>query len=375
MAHILLPVLSLFAPLIPVEPQSKAERVPHDTIPPVKSTSQPLAAGYDPILHKVEEVDRLKVIPASTPASDAKSQVDIHRTRATENYNQGQYVSSIADWSMVIELEPKDPTAWCWRGNAWAAKGQYEEAIRDYTKAIELAPKSIEPLCIRGYVRCAKDDFENAIADYTKAHELEPTHPRPILGRGDAQFHRGELDKAIEDYTQVIKIHPLSDEAYRRRGGVRIIQHEFEKAAADFTKVLEFYPKDVSTLCWRGLAMYKCQEYAKSVADLEKAIGLDPKCAYALDSLTVHFSCCDELKLRDAKKAVEYGRKLVDLEPNVWSYRESLAIALAEAGNFQEAMEQQEIVLSDETLTEDEREYAEWAMSMYAEKKPLSGLR
>ena len=49
--------------------------------------------------------------------------------------------NAIADYSIGIELDPKDTKAYVDRGFSWEHKGNYDKAILDFNKAIALDPK------------------------------------------------------------------------------------------------------------------------------------------------------------------------------------------------------------------------------------------
>src|SRR4029077_16859301 len=58
------------------------------------------------------------------------------------------------------------------RGNAYSAKGDHDRAIADYTQVINLDPKSAIAYNNRGLAYRAKGDLDRAIADYNQAINL-----------------------------------------------------------------------------------------------------------------------------------------------------------------------------------------------------------
>ena len=61
--------------------------------------------------------------------------------RGVANKVLEKYSEAIADFTKVIELDPKNALAYYNRGAAKFALNKYSEAMADYTKAIELDPK------------------------------------------------------------------------------------------------------------------------------------------------------------------------------------------------------------------------------------------
>src|SRR5215467_10605119 len=74
------------------------------------------------------------------------------------------------------------------RGVTRGEKGDSDGAIADFTKVIELDPRNAGAYYNRGEARFRKDDPNGAIADFTKAIEIDPRYARAFSRRGDARF-------------------------------------------------------------------------------------------------------------------------------------------------------------------------------------------
>src|SRR5215207_2933712 len=70
--------------------------------------------------------------------------------------------------------EPKTPTEFNNRGNAWADKREFDKAIKDYDEAIRLDPKYADAFNNRGLAWAGKREFDKAIKDYDEAIRLDP---------------------------------------------------------------------------------------------------------------------------------------------------------------------------------------------------------
>jgi tetratricopeptide (TPR) repeat protein len=84
------------------------------------------------------------------------------------------YDETIADFTKVIEFNPKDAPAYNNRGLAYAkGKKQYKKAFADFNKAIGLDPDFAEAYDNRGIAyRVMDNDREKACADWRRACEL-----------------------------------------------------------------------------------------------------------------------------------------------------------------------------------------------------------
>ena len=57
-------------------------------------------------------------------------------------YNEKKYTEAIAEYSKVIEIDPKDSEAYYNRGVAYAKLGKYDLALADFEKTLELDPNN-----------------------------------------------------------------------------------------------------------------------------------------------------------------------------------------------------------------------------------------
>jgi tetratricopeptide (TPR) repeat protein len=74
--------------------------------------------------------------------------------------------SAIADYTEAIRLNPKDDSAFYFRGEAYRQKADYDRAIADYTEAIRLNPKDVfASYYARGGAYVDKGDYGHAISD------------------------------------------------------------------------------------------------------------------------------------------------------------------------------------------------------------------
>jgi tetratricopeptide (TPR) repeat protein len=199
-------------------------------------------------------------------------------SRATANYNNGEYDNAIADFTKAIELEPKyavrnrgttytmmknlirsDPTFTFYAGRAAAywAKGEHDSAIADYSKVINLEPKYPDAYTNRAKVYTAKGDLNSAGSDFSTAISL---------------------------FNTAIKLKPNSAILYNNRGNVYAAKGDYDLAIADFTKAIKIDPKLAVAYTNRAWVHTKTGNSAEGLADAEKSLELAPGVAYALDT-------------------------------------------------------------------------------------------
>ena len=232
----------------------------------------------------------------------------------------GGVVQSLACWSTIIKLDPKDEQAYSGRAYTWNRVGYYEKAVADYTEAIRLHPQDDGPYYRRaeafkmdceydkaiadctevlrlksaGYSEVAyslraecyehEKQYDKEIADLTEVVRLEPKFAGVYSSRGSAYCDNGEYDKALADFKQAIQLDPVT--VYFLYGPLRVYKAtgDKEKASEAVAKILAFYnaavnknPKDDNALANRAEFFAKMGENEKAIADYNEAIGLNSK--------------------------------------------------------------------------------------------------
>lgn len=188
-----------------------------------------------------------------------------------------QYNPAIADFSKVIELDPKDVDAYFNRGVAYKKKEQYDLALADYAKVIELSPKDASLYGNRGNIYFLQQKMDLAYNDYTKAIELDPTKAIYFVNRGNLYVRWEQWDAAFNDYSKAIALDPQNADAYLERGNIYLNnKKQSELALADFNKVTEINPKYSNGYMNAGVVQHNKQQYSAAIANYTKAIEADP---------------------------------------------------------------------------------------------------
>jgi len=242
------------------------------------------------------------------------------------------YSKAIADFSKVIELNPRHASAYYYRANSYYYYGIfhgfrsidpffYDKAVSDFTKAIELNRRTFHTedcYYYRGLAYFVKGEYDSAISDYSKAIELNPRYVRAYTSRASACHSKGDYGKAISDYTKAIKIAPQYNEAYYNRGKAYSAKGEFDHAISDYSKAIDMNPGDAMAnlcrehaYCHRGVAYNSKGEHDKAISDFSKVIQIDPSAAKAY----CHRGYTYGLHKREQDKAISDFSKAIEINP------------------------------------------------------------
>lgn len=152
--------------------------------------------------------------------------------------NQGDYEEAIADFDLVISIEPTDK-AYFYKGRALLGLNRQEEALEQFTQAIALNNQFFYAYNNRGNVRFQLGDYQGAIDDFTQTLKINTDYVFAYNNRGNARFKMNDYDGAIADYDSAIILRPDYGFAYLNRGIARELLGDMAGACADWKLAAE----------------------------------------------------------------------------------------------------------------------------------------
>ena len=293
--------------------------------------------------------------------------------RATLHLRRDEPEQALGDYDAGLRLDPQNARGFNARGNLHAERGDYQRALPDYTESIKLDAAFARAWFNRANVHAALGEPLKVIADLTESIRLDPNYAAAFYNRGNAHLERGADVEAVADYTEAIRLDARHAGAFNNRGNARVRLGELEQAVADFTAAIELDPKfgmpwfnranarsrlgddaaaladldeairlspdDLAALHNRGRIRTRRGDHAGALADNLEALRLRPDDARTCNNLAWLWATTPREELRDAAQAVEKARKACELtnwqEPG---YLDTLAVAYAAAGRFEEAL-------------------------------------
>jgi tetratricopeptide (TPR) repeat protein len=204
--------------------------------------------------------------------------------------------------------------------------------------------------------------------------EKGPDKAAALLARGKVRFNQAGLDDAkvktaIADLDESIRLKPTS-EAHTYRGFAYKRLGDKDKAIAEFDEAIRLNPNEALAWRVRGATYAAKADYAKQLADYTKSIRVDPENPDSRHHRVVLRSACVDEKFRDGKQAIEDATKACDMSE--WQnplYLSGLAMAYAEAGDFDQAVKYQQKVLELSAKTPPASYVAN--LELYKQHKPF----
>jgi tetratricopeptide (TPR) repeat protein/membrane protease YdiL (CAAX protease family) len=296
------------------------------------------------------------------------------KRRASVETENRDYVAAIGDLNKVLSLDPKapDPDALMSRAMAYYYAGYPEKGQPDADQAIALSPKDAELYKNRADIDEERDKPDAAISDLSQAIKYSKQKDEDLYYRRGWYYEaNADYDKAIDDYNEAAKLDSSDTRIFRQRAEVYARTGQLDLAAADLARI-----KTSSTEDFIARAEIHEDEgnYALALEDYNHAIAEAGNDWKAANDAAWLLSTCPDAKVRDGKRALALAKKACD--SSGWQdgdVLDTLAAALAETGDFAQAVTWQErsIELSKaQSPSADEQKEAEERLDLYRKGQP-----
>jgi tetratricopeptide (TPR) repeat protein/uncharacterized protein YceK len=194
------------------------------------------------------------------------------------------------------------------------ASGKLEEALAEVNLVLKESPFDVDGLIERGRINQSRKNIRDAQADFRKVLTLDSKNSEAHYGLAGCFWVLNDWNQVINHCTTAISLNNNSISALYLRAMAHHKNGEYEKATSDFNRLLtQFRASNHSG--WPG------------EADVSNYL------AWLL-------ATCPKKKYRDGVQALTLAQKIVEMKRS-GPHLDTLAAALAETGDFKEAVKVQ----------------------------------
>ena len=302
--------------------------------------------------------------------SENPSEAGARSWLAEIEFQTGRYGEAAADFERVIK-EVKGTVAlraYVGRARSLIAQGTAEEArpalIEVGRYYSEVQPRSAEELTLIAKAFALLEKFKDANEFYQDARDADPTYIEAFIGQGELLNQKYNYGPAASLFQDAFKINEASPDAQAGYAeSVRINSNEAAMAATE--RALKVNPNHVGALILKAWLNLEADQADLASKSLERAFAVNPNSIEAIGVRAAIFFLADRKPDLDAEikralavnphagevfdtlaqfavnnrrytDAVEFGRRAVELSPNLWSARTQLGIQLLRVGKIEE---------------------------------------
>jgi tetratricopeptide (TPR) repeat protein len=163
---------------------------------------------------------------------------------------------------------------------------------------------------------------------------------------GKAKEEKGDAVGARANFDKVIHSDPTFWPAFFSRARILFNQGKYQLAIKDSNEVLRLEPAVIPAAILRARANSGLGNYAASLKELDHVVGIRPPAqflAWALEQRAWLRATCPDASIRNGKKGIDDAKRACSLTGwNDADTIDTLAVACAEAGDFDSAIRYEE---------------------------------
>ncbi len=288
---------------------------------PASVLHYPLAMAYRGLgePHKAEAHLRLRGHVEPFPPDPLMAELNESLRSAVTYERLGVAALDRKDWSAAavyfrqgVELAPNNPSLGHRLGTALFMAGDGAAAEKAFEDVARRSPQFAKARYSLGVLRLASGRTDEAIAEFTAAVTDDPNDLDARMRLAEALRQSGRLDRSLSEYERAIAIDPRSADAQFGSAITQIRLRRYVQARDRLTAGLEAHPDK-------------------------------PAFAHALARL---MAAAPDDRVRDGRKAIALTQELLKRQKQTLDLGETMAMALAEVGRYEQAITLQREVIA-----------------------------
>lgn len=155
-----------------------------------------------------------------------KKNIQVELNKGIQYFNNNDINNAINSFKNVINIDPKNATAYYYLGRCFQKQGNNDGALQKYNKAIELKADYIEAIYEKGNLQYSLKQYDPAIATLNKIIQIFAEKQMPANNLlGDVYYdiamsysYLNNIDAAILNFKKVLEINPQNAYAHYNLG-------------------------------------------------------------------------------------------------------------------------------------------------------------
>ncbi len=219
---------------------------------------------------------------------------------------------------------------------------RFDLAEKAFRGAIAVNPENKRAHLNLAVVLAQRGELDAAEESAREALRLDPEYGFAYFNLGTFYETRGNLPEAMDFYRKALEKDPGNLKANFRLANAMMRTGDYQRAARYYRAAVEIAPSFVRARYLESLALIASRRYPDARKVLEEAVEIDPRNPKLNGSLARLLATSVPPATEDTERALRLARTLDHDHPE---NAETLAMALAAAGRFDEAVATQQALL------------------------------
>jgi tetratricopeptide (TPR) repeat protein len=292
-------------------------------------------------------------------------------TEGADGHTAFARISAAEDREVLVKVRAHAAQLFLKRGIEKNAGKDPDQAFQAFDEAVRLDPQNTLAFTLRGWALAGKGSFDRALKDLDEAIRLEPLNAVAFAYRGAAWCEKKDYTRALEDLDKAVRINPLIAYPFYVRAHVWSARGDHDRTLKDLDEAIRIEPENAEYYFTRGITWNKKKDYERTLKDYSEAIRLDPRNAHRYNAKAWVLGACPEARYRDGKTALELATRACELTE--WKdpyFYDVLAVAHAELGEFDKAVEWVEKALKDRDYEKRYGDQTRERLRLFKDSKP-----
>jgi len=184
----------------------------------------------------------------------------------------GKDREAIQHFDKVLEIDPRDVSAWIRKGAALAGLGRPEEALKHVERAIQLDPRNAYAWGLKGDFLGRLGRYEEALKCFDRAIDLDPKNAFSLwLGKGDCLSRLGRCQEALRCIEKAIDLGPREPIVWEIKGNALERLGRHEEALTCYDRAIQLNPRSARAWDSKGDCLSRLGRFDEALKCYERA--------------------------------------------------------------------------------------------------------
>jgi tetratricopeptide (TPR) repeat protein len=230
----------------------------------------------------------------------------------------------------------RSPMAYDLRGTRALDIGDWPKAADDFRKGLELAPNNPSLRHRLGTALFQMGDARGALEQFEQVVRTTPEYSKAHYSLGILMEASGRQQEAIDRFSTALKYESGYVQARVRLAGLLRRNGRLEESLAQYEQALKTDPKLADAAFGYAMTLGRLQRYQEARDRLAEGMKIYPDQPMFAHALARLLAAAPADRIRDGRRAMAIAEELLKHQQTV-EVGETMAMALAEVGRYQEA--------------------------------------
>ena len=287
---------------------------------------------YDPLMERLRPLEEDIVLPLD---------------RAVAAAAEGDHERAVALYEEILAANEADDEAHFRLAGSLLVLGDAGRGEQHLRRAIALNPEHPGAHFALAMFLAREGRRAESATHLERAADLAPENVSWRLQRAQMRASSGNTAGAVEELERIVDLDAGAVEARRMLSALLIGAGRAEDAAAQLQALVALTPDDLQARFNLGLMLFQAGRYVEARRALDETLERFPGDVATRHLLARLLAVSPDDAVRNGARAVELAQSVVDEQPAL-DHLETLAMALAEAGRFDDAVTWQQRALEAE---------------------------